>query len=350
MREDDTPAAADATPGTAQSTAAPAQPAAEPRPAAVNPTNVTKATETPGPPPPDLRRYEADRSPRPNGGGFVVSGHRPLSRCPALGPRPSTRTEQSGRNSPDGAARTAGRAAPGQAGRDVREPAAAADPAPGTSRPAGLGTAAGLVRPADARLLHPAAARPGRRPPAAELGALRRGTDPADRAAAGPDRRQHARHRPPSRRLAGLPDLLLADRLRRHLLRPGRPSGRVPRAGDPPGRAVLHGRHDGDHRLRRHHRGGSGAAAGGAPADRLQLRLPGGGGRRPEPDRPLRDGGPRPPLRGRPRPPPGHRLAHGHGGRPGPGLGQGRRSRGLLRGRKHHEDGGGHGSGGHKGG
>ncbi|WP_328956226.1 Sec-independent protein translocase subunit TatA [Kitasatospora purpeofusca] len=47
MREDDTPAAADATPGTAQSTAAPAQPAAEPRPAAVNPTNVTKATETP---------------------------------------------------------------------------------------------------------------------------------------------------------------------------------------------------------------------------------------------------------------------------------------------------------------
>ncbi|CAN3981451.1 Sec-independent protein translocase subunit TatA [Kitasatospora purpeofusca] len=47
MREDDTPAA-DAAPGTAQSTAAPAQPAAEqPRPAAVNPTNVTKATETP---------------------------------------------------------------------------------------------------------------------------------------------------------------------------------------------------------------------------------------------------------------------------------------------------------------
>ncbi|MDY0811958.1 Sec-independent protein translocase subunit TatA [Kitasatospora purpeofusca] len=47
MREDDTPATADAAPGTAQSTAAPAQPAAEPRPAAVNPTNVTKATETP---------------------------------------------------------------------------------------------------------------------------------------------------------------------------------------------------------------------------------------------------------------------------------------------------------------
>ncbi|MFJ8433004.1 Sec-independent protein translocase subunit TatA [Kitasatospora sp. NPDC094019] len=48
MREDDTPAAADAAPGTAQSTAAPAQPAATPaQPAAVNPTNVTKATETP---------------------------------------------------------------------------------------------------------------------------------------------------------------------------------------------------------------------------------------------------------------------------------------------------------------
>lgn len=256
---------------------------------------------------------------------------------------------------PDGAARAAARTAPGQAGRDVREPAAAdaPAPAPAPSRPAGLGTAAGLVRPADARLLHPAAARPGRRPPAAELGALRRGADPADRTAAGPDRRQHARHRPPSRRLAGLPDLLLTDRLR-HLLRPGRPSGRVPRAGDPAGRAVLHGRHDGDHRLRRHHRGGSGAAAGGAPADRLQLRVPGGGRRCPEPDRPLRDGGPRPPRRGRP--PPGHRLGHGHGGggrRGGgshPGPGQGRRSRGLLRGRKHYEDGGGHGSGGHEGG
>ncbi|WP_405005137.1 potassium channel family protein [Kitasatospora purpeofusca] len=49
-------------------------------------------------------------------------------------------------------------------------------------------------------------------------------------------------------------------------------------------------------------------------------------------------------------PPPGHRLGHGHGAGSRPGLGQGRRSRGLLRGRKHHEDGGGHGSGGHKGG
>ncbi|MFB8173271.1 potassium channel family protein [Kitasatospora purpeofusca] len=51
-------------------------------------------------------------------------------------------------------------------------------------------------------------------------------------------------------------------------------------------------------------------------------------------------------------PPPGHRLGHGHGGGghsgggSHPGLGQGRRSRGLLRGRKHYEDGG----GGHQGG
>ncbi|MEV7782251.1 Sec-independent protein translocase subunit TatA [Kitasatospora sp. NPDC088351] len=50
LREDDAPAdaaAAAAAPGTAQSTAAPQPPAAEqPRPAAVNPTTVTKATET----------------------------------------------------------------------------------------------------------------------------------------------------------------------------------------------------------------------------------------------------------------------------------------------------------------
>ncbi|MFJ4793466.1 potassium channel family protein [Kitasatospora purpeofusca] len=48
-------------------------------------------------------------------------------------------------------------------------------------------------------------------------------------------------------------------------------------------------------------------------------------------------------------PPPGHRLGHhghvhGAGSRPGPG--QGRRSRGLLRGRKHDEDDGGHEGGG----
>ncbi|CAN3981452.1 potassium channel family protein [Kitasatospora purpeofusca] len=51
-------------------------------------------------------------------------------------------------------------------------------------------------------------------------------------------------------------------------------------------------------------------------------------------------------------PPPGHRLGHGHGHGAGshPGLGQGRRSRGLLRGRKHYEDGGGHQGGGHQGG
>ncbi|MER5351830.1 Sec-independent protein translocase subunit TatA [Kitasatospora sp. NPDC002551] len=48
MREDDTPAAADAAAqGTAQSTAAPAQPAAEQPRQAVTPTNVTKATEQP---------------------------------------------------------------------------------------------------------------------------------------------------------------------------------------------------------------------------------------------------------------------------------------------------------------
>ncbi|MFF7458507.1 Sec-independent protein translocase subunit TatA [Kitasatospora sp. NPDC008115] len=51
MREDDTPATADAAQGTAQSTAqstaAPAQPAAEQPRQAVNPTHVTKATEQP---------------------------------------------------------------------------------------------------------------------------------------------------------------------------------------------------------------------------------------------------------------------------------------------------------------
>ncbi|MEV0189251.1 potassium channel family protein [Kitasatospora purpeofusca] len=48
-------------------------------------------------------------------------------------------------------------------------------------------------------------------------------------------------------------------------------------------------------------------------------------------------------------PPPGHRLGHGgghSGGGSHPGPGQGRRSRGLLRGRKHYEDGGGHQGGG----
>ncbi|MFE7560205.1 Sec-independent protein translocase subunit TatA [Kitasatospora sp. NPDC057500] len=49
MREDDTPANADAAQaaGTAQSTAAPAQPAAEQPRQAVTPTHVTKATEQP---------------------------------------------------------------------------------------------------------------------------------------------------------------------------------------------------------------------------------------------------------------------------------------------------------------
>ncbi|MER7708539.1 Sec-independent protein translocase subunit TatA [Kitasatospora sp. NPDC097605] len=47
MREDDTPATADAAQGTAQSTAAPAQPAAEQPRQAVTPTHVAKATEQP---------------------------------------------------------------------------------------------------------------------------------------------------------------------------------------------------------------------------------------------------------------------------------------------------------------
>lgn len=75
LREDEAPAAdAAAAPGTAQSTAAPQAQAAPQQPAAqqaVAPTNVTKATETPGPPP--RPEFFSDRAPAGNGGGFVVS-------------------------------------------------------------------------------------------------------------------------------------------------------------------------------------------------------------------------------------------------------------------------------------
>ncbi len=59
-----------------------------------------------------------------------------------------------------------------------------------------------------------------------------------------------------------------------HLLRPRQAAGRVHRSAHPRRRPVLHRRHPGDRRVRRHHPAGSVGADHHRPADRLQLRVP----------------------------------------------------------------------------